>query len=332
MSSSASVTTVSAAKIHSPRDRVWRSLDELADTPEFKKYLHREFPTDASAWSDPASRRNFLKLMGASLALAGIYGCGAQPAHKIVPYNQAPEELVPGKPLYFATALTLGGIASGVLVTSHEGRPTKIEGNPEHPASLGATDIFSQAAVLSLYDPDRSKNVLNRGNVGTWADYFNELSGLLELQRKKQGAGLRILTETMTSPSLTQQISECLAAFPSAQWHCYEPINRDIARDGAMLAFGEDVHVVYKFDVAEVVVALGADFLAPGAGHVRYARDFTAKRKVREAHPRMSRLYSIESTPSSSLPVPRPITGCRFGRMNWNCSQQCAWHVSWASN
>ena len=280
------------------RNRVWRSLEELAKSPDFEHTLQREFPENASTWNDPLGRRNFLRLMSASLALAGIYGCGAQSAPKIVPYTQAPEELIPGKPLYYATALTLGGIANGILVTSHEGRPTKVEGNPEHPASLGAADIFSQAAILSLYDPDRSQNVLHEGRVSAWGDFVAECSAQLELQRRKRGAGLRILTESTTSLTLTKQLSDILKAFPEAQWHTFEPVNRDHVREGAILAFGEDAHSIYNFENADVIVALGADFLGPGPGHQRYARDFARKRRVREAQTQMSRLYAIETTPT----------------------------------
>src|ERR671926_890342 len=135
----------------------WRSLGELADTPEFREFLHREFPEQASEWNDPKGRREFLKLMSASLALAGVGACTKQPPENIVPYVRQPEELVPGKPLFFATAVPFGGVAQPVLVESHEGHPTKVEGNPEHPASLGAPDTFTQAAILTLYDPDRAK-------------------------------------------------------------------------------------------------------------------------------------------------------------------------------
>src|SRR5262249_14035257 len=135
----------------------WRSLEELAEDPHFEEFLHQEFPRHASEWSDSVSRRRFLKLMAASLALAGLEGCAGKPKETIVPYARAPEEVVTGKPLYFATAMTLAGSASGLLVESHEGRPTKIEGNPDHPASLGASDVFSQASLLTLYDPDRSQ-------------------------------------------------------------------------------------------------------------------------------------------------------------------------------
>ena len=143
----------------------WRSLESVAETPAFQEFLHREFPSNASEWSDPVGRRSFLRLMSASMALAGISACTVQPTELIVPYVRQPEEEVPGKPLFFATAMTLGGVAAGLLVESHEGRPTKIEGNPDHPGSFGATDLFAQGSVLTLYDPDRSQSIVQLGEI-----------------------------------------------------------------------------------------------------------------------------------------------------------------------
>ena len=159
--------------------RYWRSLEEFLDTPEFREMLYREFPEQASEWTDPVTRRRFLMLMGASLALAGINGCSTQPAprEKIMPYVRQPEAIVPGKPLYFATAMPLAGVATGVLVESHEGRPTKIEGNPSHPASLGATDLLIQASILGLYDPDRSQAVTYRGRPRAWNEALSAFRG-----------------------------------------------------------------------------------------------------------------------------------------------------------
>ena len=170
----------------------WRSLEELANTDAFQEYLHREFPEAASEFTDPVGRRQFLRLMGASLALAGVSACTKQPAEAIVPYVRAPEDFVPGKPLFYATAVTLGGYATGVLVESHEGRPTKIEGNPEHPASLGATDLFAQAQILALYDPDRSQTLKQDGDIRTWSAFLGALRTVVEAKRSSQGAGLRI--------------------------------------------------------------------------------------------------------------------------------------------
>jgi molybdopterin-containing oxidoreductase family iron-sulfur binding subunit len=282
--------------------RFWRSLEELADTEEFRAYLQSEFPQAASATdlTDPVSRRNFLKLMGASLALAGLNACTRQPTEQIFPYTRAPEEIIPGQPLYFATAMPLGGMATGLLVESHIGRPTKVEGNPQHPASVGATDIFAQASVLTLYDPDRSEVVMFRGGISTWSAFLGAINLELERQRQRpdKGGGLRILTETVTSPTLAQQLRELLAAFPAARWHQYEPVNRDNAKSGARLAFGEVVETQYRIDQADVILSLDADFLAPGPGSVRYARDFTARRRVEGSQAKLNRLYVAESTPS----------------------------------
>ena len=280
----------------------WRSLEELADTPEFKELLHREYPRHASAWLDSLDRRDFLKLMGASLALAGLSGCwSSSPAprdEKIVPYVRQPEEIIPGRPLFFATAMPLAGYGRGVLAESHMGRPTKVEGNPEHPASLGSSDAFMQASILSLYDPDRSQVLSNGGRISTWNAFFSAVNAELETQRLNQGAGLRILTETVTSPTLGYQIKELLRRFPKAKWHQYEPVGRDSAQEGARLAFGELVETHYRFDRADVVLSIDADFLFLGPASIRYARDFADKRRVNGSNPQMNRLYTVESTPT----------------------------------
>ncbi|MGH9361584.1 MAG: TAT-variant-translocated molybdopterin oxidoreductase, partial [Thermoanaerobaculia bacterium] len=171
----------------------WRSLDELAATPEFAELMHREFPRQASEWieGDGLSRRRFLQLSGASLALAGLTACTKQPPETIVPYVRQPEEVIPGRPLFFATALTLAGVARGVLAESHLGRPTKIEGNPQHPASLGATDAFAQAAVLGLYDPERSQAIARAGRISTWSAFVQELGARARAQQALGGEGLR---------------------------------------------------------------------------------------------------------------------------------------------
>ena len=196
----------------------WRSLEELAGSAEFQRYVEREFPEGASQWK--ANRREFLTLMGASLALAGLSGCGGQPPEQIVPYVEQPEQLVPGKPLYFATAMTTGGVATGLLVESHMGRPTKIEGNPKHPSvpaafwqgsettAPGVSDIFSQAAILTLYDPDRSQTVTRAGEISTWDEFLTALRPKLEGQASIEGRGIRLLTETITSPTLAAQSAE----------------------------------------------------------------------------------------------------------------------------
>ena len=218
--------------------RYWRSLEERARTPEFQEMMHREFPAGASEWWDGVSRRNFLKMAAATLAVGGMTVCTKQPTQQIFPYVKQPAELVLGEPLFYATSMLLGGFATGVLVKSREGHPIKIEGNPEHPASLGASSIWMQASLLDLYDPDRSQTVTRQGEISTYELFLADLNELVKEQEAKQGAGLRFLTETVTSPTLTAQLNDLLQRFPKAKWQQYEPITRDDVREGARLAFG----------------------------------------------------------------------------------------------
>jgi molybdopterin-containing oxidoreductase family iron-sulfur binding subunit len=241
-------------------------------------------------------RRELFKFMGASLALAGVTACTRQPNEKIVPYVRQPEEIVPGKPLFFATAMTMGGLATGLLVESQMGRPTKVEGNPLHPASLGATDAFAQASVLSLYDPDRSQTLLDLGEIRTWSAFLGEMRFVLEEERPRRGAGLRILTETVSSPTLARQLTELLAALPEARWHQWEPAAPDNARAGAVLAIGSPVNVIPRVDAADVILSLDADFLTCGPAYVRLAHDFAARRRAGASGAEMNRLYVVEST------------------------------------
>jgi molybdopterin-containing oxidoreductase family iron-sulfur binding subunit len=278
----------------------WRSLDELADTPEFQDLLHREFPEQASEFADPAGRRQFLKLMGASLALAGVTGCTRQPAEKIVPYVRAPEEIVPGRPLFFATALPFAGSATPVLVESHMGRPTKIEPNPDHPSLKGGSDVFAQASILTLYDPDRARAIKNGDDIRPWGDLLQALQGAMNAQRPLKGAGLRILTETVTSPTLHEQITQVLTEFPEARWVQWEPVSRDPVREGARLAFGQDVEPQYAFDRAAVILSLDADFFMVGPGRLRWTRDFIDARRLEGGRTGMNRLYVAESTPTNT--------------------------------
>lgn len=283
----------------------WRSLEELAQTEEFRAFVEDEFPNRTPDWNDAGSRRKFLTLMGASIALAGGSACTVQPKEMIVPYVKQPEDYVPGKPLFYATSIvgcgSTGGIATGLLVESHLGRPTKIEGNPQHPASLGGTDATMQASVLTLYDPDRSQAVTRNGNISGWGSFITALAAALDAGGLKKGGGFRLLTGTITSPTLASQIQAFLAAFPAAKWHQYEPCGRHSASAGAMAAFGKPFNTIYRFDRANVIVSLDADFLCSTMpGSLRYARDYSARRRAAaesgDAQP--PRLYVVEGTPS----------------------------------
>jgi molybdopterin-containing oxidoreductase family iron-sulfur binding subunit len=280
--------------------RFWQSLEELSDTKEYRNFLENEFPANSEKDAEGVNRRDVLKLMAASAAMAGLSACTKLPTQKIVPYVRPPEQIIPGRPLFYATSTQQGGVATGVLVESHMGRPTKIEGNPEHPGSLGSSDVFTQASILHLYDPDRSQTVVFEGRVSTWGDFVAAM-GNARTRLSPKGAGLRFLTRTVTSPTLGSQMRGLLAQFPEAKWHQYEPCGQDSAREGARLAFGRSVNTVYHFDQADVIVSLDADFLSRGPGHVRYAREFSSRRDL-SAGPasKVNRLYVAESMPTGT--------------------------------
>lgn len=274
----------------------WKSFEEIADSEIFKRYTAHEFPD--GAFDKDMSRRDFLKFMGASLMLAGLGGCSRQPTEKIVPYVKMPEKMIPGKPFYFATSMPMSWWARPVLVESHMGRPTKIEGNPEHPDSLGATDLFAQASVLGLYDPDRSQAVRHLGRLISWSSFVNDFGNLVDGKNATKGSGLHILTEAVSSPTLLNQIEKILARFPNAKWHRYEAAAYDNTRKGAELAFGENVQAFYRIEKANVIVSLDADFLGLDPSSIRHTKEFSKRRKVREGGREMNRLYMAESTPT----------------------------------
>jgi hypothetical protein len=279
---------------------VWKSLEERAGLEPAAEISGHDFLARVEESLSGPNRREFLMASAASLALAGLSGCAYQPAESIVPYVQAPEHVIPGRPLFFASAVPIDGFACGVLVKSEMGRPIKIEGNPAHPASLGATDIFGQAALLGLYDPDRSQLITRGGRIETWEHFQSLALDIREALRSKKGAGLRILTQTVASPTLADQLHKLFEQFPEAKWHAYEPVSRDSIRAGTQQAFGDDLEPVHHLEKADVIVSLEADFLAWGPGRLKDARAFAARR---DAGPggsgaSMNRLYVVESTPS----------------------------------
>src|SRR5881398_2459760 len=277
----------------------WRTLEELAGDPQFEELLHREFPRQApSEWDDSVDRRDFLKLMAASLAFAGLSGCGRTPEQYVVPYVKHPEGMVLGKPQFYATAMPLGADAIGLLVESHEGRPTKIEGNPDHPSSLGATNVFAQASILNLYDPDRAQTVTKAGEIQTWSQFLDAAQSLASTLRATRGEGLRILSGIINSPLLAADLQNLLTLYPMAKWHQWEPAVGDGTREGTKLAFGNYVNTVYRPENAEVILSLDSDFLANGPGNVRYMREFSRRRKLDGPSDTMNRLYVVEPTPS----------------------------------
>lgn len=269
---------------------VWRALeDPSGDT-------RGEFPEGADARPDEPSRRRFLELMGASMALAGVTACVKDPVEKILPYTIRPPEVTPGVSTYYATSMTFRGYATGLLVESREGRPIKIEGNPLHPASLGAAGVFEQASILDLYDPYRARSVLHDGQPRAW----EELAALLAAPRNDLGAGLRVLLEPTTSPIIGVLLGRVLERFPAARITFYAPTQATGSLDGAAMVFGQRLQTQYDFSRASVIVSLAADFLTGMPMHLRHARDFASKRRPGWPNPSMNRLYVVESKMSST--------------------------------
>jgi len=271
--------------------RFWRSVDELADTPEFQAAVEREFPSSAQEWVDPVSRRGFLKVMGASMALAGLAGCTKQPEETIYPYVKQPEDLILGKPMYFATAhpFTTGGVP--LLVKSDEFRPIKVDGNPEHPYNLGASDPYTQGTLLELYDPDRSHHATYRGEQREWAEFAEAFRE--KLAASKDGTGIYFLSATVTSPTLARQWQAAQKAYPKAKLVQYDP-----ALAGTAASKGANAQ--YDLSGADVIVSLDADFLSSASfpGFNKLVREYAARRKQPEKG--MNRLYSVESAPTTT--------------------------------
>ncbi len=285
--------------------RYWRSLDELAGTPEFRQWMEREFPQGASEWSDPVTRRHFVKIMSASFLLGGLGFAGSgcrRPEQRILPFSKMPENYVYGVPQYYATAMATHGSAIPLVVKSHDGRPTKIEGNALHPDSNGSTDRYAQASILNLYDPDRAARFTSGGNVTTPEAALDFLSGLSKKAQNNGGQGVAFLLERNNSPSrrrLQKIVSEKL---PQAKWYIHEPVDLDVGRRAASQAFGKSVKPYYRYDAAKVIVSLDCDFLGSEEDVHNNIRRFAQGRRIEKAEDEPTRLYCAESLLS--------LTGC----------------------
>ncbi len=273
-----------------PAQKYWQTLDELEGPARLRALIDREFADGAADPLDDNSRRTVLKMMAASFGLAGLTAC-RRPVEKILPFAKGVEDLIPGKPVHYATAMPFGGDGLGLLVEVHDGRPTKIEGNPDHPASRGAASAFAQASVLNIYDPDRSKEVLESGKASTWAKFEAAVKGV-ELGK---GEGLRFLSGTTASPSVEMVKKAIAEKYPQAKWVEYEPFSPDNARQGAQLAFGQWVDAVPAFDKAAVILALDDDFLGLDAATIAPTKQFSKGRHIREEEGELNRLYAVEA-------------------------------------
>ncbi|HEV7925302.1 MAG TPA: TAT-variant-translocated molybdopterin oxidoreductase [Verrucomicrobiae bacterium] len=274
--------------------KYWRSLDQLAETPEFRQWVEREFPSGASECTDPVSRRNFVKLMSASFLLAGLGTTGCRrPVEHIYPFAKMPENYVHGVPQYFATAVTTRRKATPLVVKSNDGRPTKIEGNPDLPGSNGGTDHLAQASLLSLYDPDRAMRCAHNGageHKSAALDYLSGLSKTLG-----DGSGLAFLLEQNDSPSRARLQQAVAAKFPAARWHVFEPVDLDLGRAAASLAYSVPVEPFYKLDQASVIFCADCDFIGSEDNAYANIRDFAKGRTLDSKDDSLSRLYAVES-------------------------------------
>src|SRR5262245_4607994 len=278
--------------------KYWRSLDDLAETPEFRQWVEREFPAGASEWDDPVSRRHFVKIMSASFLLAGFGMAGSgcrRPEQKILAFSKMPENYIHGVAQYFATAMPTRGSAIPLVVKSNEGRPTKIEGNSLHPDSNGGSDRFAQASILNLYDPDRATRFKNKGNVTTAEAVFDSLAEVSKTAQSNRGKGLSFLMERSPSPSRRRLQKLITEKLPEARWYVYEPVDLGIKRRAASLAFGKSVKPFYRFDAAKVIVSLDCDFLGSEEDTHNNIRRFAKARSLENPQETPVRLYAVES-------------------------------------
>jgi MoCo/4Fe-4S cofactor protein with predicted Tat translocation signal len=281
-----------------PGRHYWRALEELAETAEFAAVVEREVPRFREVLG-ALDRRQFLRLMAASMALGGLTACGPEEnPRQLLPYVEQPPGIVPGRSRYYATATTIEGYATGVLVAHQMARPIKVEGNPDHPASLGAASAIMQATILGLYDPRRAQSIVGNGQIDTWESFVTALYNRRDQLLARHGERLRLLTGTITSPSLAAQIAALQQQFPAMQWHQWEPLHRDNERAAAQQAFGRPLERTFDVGSADVIFAVESDLISGAPGWLAYARQFAARRRPDETSAKMSRVYAIESTPT----------------------------------
>ncbi|RNC86025.1 MAG: 4Fe-4S dicluster domain-containing protein [Balneola sp.] len=269
----------------------WKSLNELAQNKEYQNFVEREFPENATELKDGVSRKGFLRVMGASIALAGFAAC-RRPVQKILPYSQQPEDIVPGIPLFYATAMPFQGNLTGLVVENHQGRPTKVEGNDLHPASLGNTNSYHQASILEMYDPDRSRSPLRNGSKATTDEFISFASEHFSDTNKN----ILFISEANSSPTFQSLKEEALNKFRNASWVTFEPFGENAIVEGAQIAFGSRLRTLYNYTNADVIVSLDDDFLSPThPNNVEYAKQVTSRRKVTSTGDSMNRIYSVEN-------------------------------------
>jgi len=281
----------------SPRT-YWRSLEELAETQEFAAVIERALPRFRDV-VNTFDRRRFLQLMAASMTLGGLTSCGPEADERqLLPYVQEPENVIPGQNSYYATALTQDGYATGVLVAHQMARPIKVEGNPDHPASLGAASAIMQASILEMYDPRRAQTIVGDGQIAPWESFVAALYNRRTALSANKGSGLRILSGPSGSPMLAAQIASLQQQFPGMRWHQWQPLHRDNELAAASKSFGQPAERIFDVGSADRILGVGSDLISAAPGWLAYARAFAAARRPAETGGKMSRVYALESTPT----------------------------------
>jgi MoCo/4Fe-4S cofactor protein with predicted Tat translocation signal len=281
-----------------PARSYWRSLEELAESPEFSAIVQREAPRFREI-VNLFDRRLFLQLMAASMALGGLSSCGPEVnPRQLLPYVQEPDNIIPGRNRYYATAITQDGYATGVLIAHKMARPIKVEGNPDHPASLGAASAITQASILQFYDPRRAQTIIGDGQITAWESFVSVLYERGTQLSTRHGDGLRVLTGAVTSPSLVAQLSSLQQKYPGMRWHQWGPLHRDNEQAAARDSFGQSVERMFDLSKADRILGIESDLISATPGWLAYARQFAAARRPNETGGMMSRVYAIESTPT----------------------------------
>ena len=276
----------------------WRNLEELAETQEFATFVERAAPRFRDVVNS-LDRRRFLQLMAASMALGGLSACGPEVnPRQLLPYVEQPKNIIPGRNRYYASASTQNGYATGVLIAHQMARPIKVEGNPDHPASLGAASAVMQAGILQLYDPRRAQTIVGSGQIATWEGFIGALHDRRDALLARKGDGLRILTGGVTSPSLAARFAQLHQQYPGMRWHQWEALHRDNELAAASRSFGQPVERVFDLTKADRIFGVESDLVSTNPGWLAYARHFAAARRPAETGGMMSRVYAIESTPT----------------------------------
>ena len=278
-------------KANSHQFGYWKSLKDISSTNDYNKYLKQSEHHE----DNNVSRRNFLSLVAASVALAGLEGC-KKPVQKIIPYVEAEIGTIPGVPKYYASTMPFKNNAIGVLIENHDERPVKVEGNKKHPTSLGKSNTFSQATTLDMYDPDRARGVRLDGKKVAWSDYIKYAQSIHD----SNGEGLAVLLQESSSPTLNVLRDDFVKTYPNADWVVYDPINNENLYLGIEKAFGRKMQPYNRLENAQTILSIGSDFLGCDDNNIYNTKQFAQNRRLEDENSTMNRLYVVESSMTST--------------------------------